>query len=984
MRRWNAVARVSDLVRSKEGAIASDEGTPALRFAVLGPLRAWCGDEPVGLGPVRQQAVLAALLLNRNAVRTADELLGAIWGKEPPASGSNVVSVYLYRLRAAFRAAGATDDVIRRHGAGYQITASAYLDAAEFDGLVDRATAALAADRQVDAEAALTSATALLDGEPLAGLPGGHAAAERQRLLDRGLTAWRRLADLWIRSGRHSAAIDALSALIAEHPYDEPSVALLMRARYGGGWVADALQDYRNLRDRMVRGLGVEPGHELRALHQAVLREDDVTIGLGERIAPPVRRGAGRVELPPDNVRLEGRADQISALTEHLSPRADGAPHLVAVDGIAGVGKSALVVYLAHQLRPAYPDGALFLDLHGHTAGRSPLGPADALGRLLRTIGVADRDVPDDVDERAAVWRAATADAQLLVVLDNAASAEQVRPLLPGGGGNRVLVTSRTRLVDLDVDHQVTLDALGDDAATALLSRLIGAVRAEAEPGAVRDVVRACGGLPLALRIVAARMRSRPAWTFAYLASRLADGNRRLSELAVGDRSIEAAFALSYSRLPAAEQRIFRLLGEIPGIAPDQYCVAALADVAPPEAGQLLERVVDAGLLDVAAIDRYRLHDLATDYARRLAESAPEPGALERVLDHYQRATRRSRVLLTGEPDPEPDDRGGFPFTDAESAADWLTGCRVTLLELVEHAARTGHLAAAGRITSAIVDPYTMRTWFSDARRMHECVLAAETDPRRTAPLWTSLANVHGMRGAYQQARDCFEKALTGYRALDDEEGQTRALGGLGAAARSLGRHDEAAGYLTRALGVAEDLGYDRLRILMLSNLGMLHGQMRRHDVALEQLRAAAVLAAELNDPRMRTMTVCALGEQLCRVGATQEAGEVLAEALDLAQRTGDVLIRGFALTHLGTVAEQSGDLDTAIARHLAALDAVDADAVETTIEIRNHLGDAYLAAGRPSDARKQFLAAVELTESAPSPVARARALRGLARCGPQ
>jgi len=494
--------------------------------------------------------------------------------------------------------------------------------------------------------------------------------------------------------------------------------------------------------------------------------------------------------------------------------------------------------------------------------------------------------------------------------------------------------------------------------------RLVDDTRAAAEPAEVLAVARLCGGLPLAVRIVAARMRSRPQWTFAHLGRRLAE--RRLRELADGPRSIEAAFSLSYQRLPDAEQRVFRLLGEIPGMALDPHCVAALAGVPAAEASELLENIVDASLLDLVALDRYRLHDLATDYARRLASDTPDPHALDRVLAYYEAAAEDARQHVSG-------------TGDVTEANAWLTENRVALVELVEYAVANDRLAAAARLAAAVSEPFTMHAWFSDARRIHECVLAA--GPADDAPLWMNLAHVHGMRGAYQQAWDCFVQAENGFTLAHDEKGVTRALAGLGAAARALGRDREAAGYLERALAEADRLGYPTPKFTVLPNLAMVHEQNGRYDLALEHARTAVELAAEIGDNRRHCSMLGLLGQMLRDSGDLAEAAQVLTDTVELARRTGNVRVHAQALVELGAVSSRQGDPDTAIRHQLAALDMVDADALETMIMLRTHLGEAYLAAARPDQAAKEFATVVKLTDRAPNPVARTRALAGLARC---
>ncbi|MFF5259881.1 BTAD domain-containing putative transcriptional regulator [Actinomadura viridis] len=629
----------------------TDPSPRLFRFAVLGPLRAWRGGDQLDLGPIRQQALLAALLLRPDLPVSRRELLDGVWGTEPPGSGSKIVPVYVHRLRRCLGTLGEGphDSVIGRDRGGYRfVGGGARVDAMRLDRL---AAEAATAGRSGDLEAAVKAyarALGLFQGEPLAGLPGPFAEAERLRLEERRLTLLQEKAECQLRLGRHVEAAAELHALTATHQHSEPLAALLMRALYGSGRQADALAVYAQLRRRLVDDLGVEPGERLRRVHQAVLRADDETLGLvprrepaganrepaaprhepagadGEpaaadrdraripRTAPQARRVPD--ELPADAGEIVGRDEELALLTGGAG---GAAVTVAAVDGVAGAGKTALAVRAARSMCGGHPDGCLFVALHGHSERRDAVSPERVLRRLLRAIGVQDSS--DDLDELVAFWRSATAGLRLLLVLDDAAGADQVRPLLPAGAGSRVLVTSRHRLVGLDVDRRVSLGPLAPEAAEALLARIVGGRRAEAERDAVRELARLCDRLPLALRIAGARIQSRPAWTIGHLAHRMADDDRRLEELTAEDRSVEAAFRLSYLRLPAAERHAFRALGRAPAVEIGHRTLAATLGWAAHRAERALENLVDASLVQQPSAHRYLLNGLVALYARRLA-----------------------------------------------------------------------------------------------------------------------------------------------------------------------------------------------------------------------------------------------------------------------------------------------------------------------------------------------------------------------------
>jgi hypothetical protein len=410
--------------------------------------------------------------------------------------------------------------------------------------------------------------------------------------------------------------------------------------------------------------------------------------------SPAERPGlaAGRSDLPRDVSHFTGRAGELRRLLDDVDDKTC-AP-VFAIDGMAGVGKTALAVHAAHRLGVRYPDGRLFLDLHGHTPGHEPLTSEAALEKLLRATGVHGAELPDDPDERAALWRARSAGRRLLLVLDNAADAAQVGPLLPGTPGCRVLITSRRRLVELDATATISLDVPPPDEALALFTRVIGDSRARAEPAAAREVLSLCGRLPLAIGMVAARLRSRPAWTVRHLSRRLHE--ERLAEIVTG---VAAAFSMSYEHLAPDQRRLFRLLGMHPGTDFDVHLVAALLMTDLNEAERLLEQLVDLHLLQQPRPGRYRFHDLLRQHARATAR-IEEPvvshhESLHRILDYFLFTAAHAWCRLAPGQRQLPLDIAHPPayvppFEDHPRAVVWWDAEAANLAAVIDHAAEHG------------------------------------------------------------------------------------------------------------------------------------------------------------------------------------------------------------------------------------------------------------------------------------------------------
>jgi DNA-binding SARP family transcriptional activator len=597
-----------------------------MEFRILGPVEVWDGAQRLDLGGSKPHALLAVMLLHANQVVSTEHLIDQLWGEAPPATARNLVQGYVSRLRQALHRRGGseTDQVLVTGPSGYLLRVGPdELDLDRFQALtLDARRATLDGDLEGAAERWCT-ALGLWRGPALAG--AASEALQRTmvpRLEEARLVALEERLEVELGLGRHAQLVGELEALVASHRDRERLCRQLMVALYRSGRRVRALAVYRRTRQALAEELGLEPGPALQELERAIL--------LGDPALEPVLPAAegtprwptlppGPCQLPPDVDDFTGRESAVAEVQHLLEGERATAIVISAIAGKAGVGKTALAVRLAHQLRPHFPDGQLYVDLRGAEA--QALDPAEVLAGFLRALGVEGALIAEGLEERVRQYRSRLGDRRVLVVLDNAAAEAQVRPLLPASPGCATLVTSRARLSGLEAAHPMTLDVLEADQAVALLAKLAGPGRVAAEPGAAAAIVRLCGWLPLAVRIAGARLASRPHWRLALLAERLGDEWRRLDELKAGDLEVRASVALSYHGRNQEERRLFRLLGLLVAPSFPAWAAAALLGVEAAEAEGLLERLVDAQLVEAAGHDqagqlRYRLHDLLRLFAR--------------------------------------------------------------------------------------------------------------------------------------------------------------------------------------------------------------------------------------------------------------------------------------------------------------------------------------------------------------------------------
>ncbi|MEU3075622.1 AfsR/SARP family transcriptional regulator [Streptomyces laurentii] len=649
-----------------------------LRFALLGPVRAWCDGAPVDLGQPRSHEVLAVLLAAAGRAVSLPLLVDAVWDEgDRPARAEHAVRTHVWRLRRAL-ARHTTEPALVTVGDGYALRAPAgAVDLWAFERAQARAeeirTAGGTAEQARDV---LAGALDLWTGEPLAGLHGPHARSLRVHLqrVRRSLLEARLGLDAEL-GDRPDLAAEA-GVWVMEFPASEPLRAVQMLALFRSGRQAEALGVLEDTR----RYLGTAPGAELTALHLRILRSDPGlrrpdTTGPGPRT--PGSGGAFPSPVPG----FTGRDEQLRALTAMLTRPDATAVVVSAVNGMAGVGKTALAVQAAQGLGgAAFPEGRLYVDLRG--ADAEPLEPHRVLEGFLRELGIADEDVPEDADERVALYRTLLADRRMLLLLDNAASSEQLRPLIPGAADCAVLVTSRAWLPGLAGAHHLRLDVMPPEEALGLLRQTVGDRAVDAEPEAAVALVAACGHLPLALRIVASRLAAEPGRPLSDMVRRLADERGRLDELRTGDAAVDAAFELSYTTLTPEQAGAFRLLSvpEIPDLALPS--AAALLGIGTDEAEELLESLVELNLLESHHLGRYQFHDLVRAFARVQSARQDSPGTTTRALAgllDFCLATARTADAVAHS--AEPDERTlidiapaspGLSFATAQEATDWM------------------------------------------------------------------------------------------------------------------------------------------------------------------------------------------------------------------------------------------------------------------------------------------------------------------------
>jgi DNA-binding SARP family transcriptional activator len=927
-----------------------------MKFRLLGPLEVRVGDDWKGIGAPKWRSVLAALLINAGQIVSAETLINEVWGDAPPAKAVNLISIYVLRLR---RLLGDPDSsLLVTRAPGYQLRVAATdTDALLFEAMVRDGRQVFGSGDAQGAARQLTEALALWYGRPLADVratPLVEAEAERLAELRLGALELRIAAEL--ACGDHDQAVPEIRRLLADHPLREGLWLQLMRALDGAGRHAEALEVYGQARSVISAQLGVDPGAELRQLHAELLAKDRTglrgTISAGTVAAGPRKTAAGQsraaaddaaaaprpargvrpaapvpAQLPADVTDFTGRDEQVKRLCDLLAgPGASngtGAVRVAVVAGAGGLGKTSLAVHAAHRVRRKFPGGQLYVDLLGATS--TPLSPGDVLARFLRDLGVDGRQIPVDDDERAGRYRTELASRRMLVVLDNARDAAQVRPLLPGSSSSAVLVTTRSQMPDLASTRLVDLNVFDDDEALTLFAKAVGDDRASAEPQATAELLEACAGLPLAIRICAARLATRSGWSIQSMASRLRDEHHRLDELRAGDLAVRASFQVSFASLATtaepdgiAPADAFRLLGLWPG--PSISAVAAAALFGTPEYGaaNALETLVDTHLLESTGPDRYKFHDLLRVYAsERAVADLPGPEratATGRLLRWYLRTVdaaatavspHRYNVPLDGAEQDQP----ALGFSGVDEALGWYDSERVNVVAATRQASASGLHEVAWRLPAPLFSLVNRRGNWADCIATHQIALeSARQAGNRQGEAWVlnNLGEVLVLTRS-TEGIGYLERALAVRREIGDRLGEAQAANNLADAYQRLGRTAEAPDLLRRALDLNRETGNSYGEGVTLGNLGAVLLDLDRAQEAIDYLQQARRVFAEIEYVDGLGYVLHILGRCYSSLCREADAMTCLQQALASHRATGNRHRQAATLKSLGAAQSRAG-----------------------------------------------------------------------------
>jgi DNA-binding SARP family transcriptional activator len=888
-------------------------------FALLGPVRGWLDGDELELGSPDQRAVLACLLLWDGRPAMADELIDAIWGDDAPRSVYGVLRTYVYRLRRLFSEMPDGVPLIQSVSGGYVLPAAGEsVDARVLEERVRRGRRARREGDPARAAALLSEGLDLWQGTPLAGIRGPYADRQRLRLEQLRDEAREELFAADVDRGAHLEVIPALVQAVADSPVRERLRELLMLALYRAGRQAEALDVYQEAYRVLDEELGIAPGAALRELHGAILRAA-VPDGPAEGAAGGAV--AART-LPRDVASFTGRQRELEQLSV-AAAEGGGVVAIHAIGGMAGVGKTAFAVHVAHRLTDRFPGGQIFLPLHGHTPGQRPVDPEDALASLLLTAGVASAQIPPGRQARMALWRDRLAGRQLLLVLDDAVDSAQVEPLLPGAGGSLVLVTSRRRLSALDGATAVTLDALPPGEAAGLLVRLAGRAGLRPDQPGVAELAGLCGYLPLAIGMVARQLHHHPAWSVAGRAAELTAAQDRLELLATENLSVAAAFDLSYADLTGEQRRLFRRLGLHPGAEFDAYAAAALDGTGLAQARRGLEALYDQYLLAEPAPGRYRMHDLIREHARALAvrDDPEEDGerALARLLDYYQRAAARADARIDRQARPGRAVAGraaDLPeLNDREEALAWARPERASLIACLDLVTAAGQPARVIALTAGLAGLMRRDGPWADAVTRHETAIEAAAllgDRLGQANALRDLGTVRRLMHDYPAAVHAQERALDLYRDLGDRLGQAGALSELAIVRRLTAEYPESVQLVTRALDLYRAIG-DRLgQADALAELGIMRRLTGDYPAAGQAQEEALGIFRDLGDRTGQAGSLSELGAVRRLMNDYPGARWAQEDALGIFRAIGHRMGEANVLRELGTVRRLMNDYPAA------------------------------------------------------------------------
>jgi DNA-binding SARP family transcriptional activator len=897
-----------------------------MEFRVLGPIELWSAGQERDLGPTRVRGVLAVLLLTPRTIVPAEALIDRLWDTRPPPKARESLSVYIARLRASLRQA--LGDGVRLAGRdrGYVLDVDPEaVDVYQFRRLRRQADALTESGDYDHAALLLREADRLWRGPALAGIRGDWVARMRDSLEEERRAAILKRVECELELGRHDDLVGELSHLLAQYPLDETFIAHQMAALYGSGRQGEALSLYRDTRSRLIDEQGTEPGPTLSELHQRILRGDpQLAVRLTDR---RLGRDSGPDTLPPETVELVGRSEELGLLTgEH-----GDTPRVGVIEGMPGVGKTALALHAARIVAGQYPDGIFYLNFHTHDPGRPSLGAAEALHRLLRMMTAPTTPIPDAIGERAALWRAQLSRRRAVVILDDAARHDQIRPLLPVAGRCLILITTRRRLPDLEGARALTLDVLSIEDAITLFRRMAGEGRAQDEDE-VATAVRLCGRLPLAIQLTAGRLAQDYPPRLADLIEELSQSPARLGGPGTASPELMSAFDLSYRALEPDHQRLFRQLGVSPCAHVSLQAAAALGGGTLAEAEKALAALLDHHLLARAPAGQFRFQDLIRGYAAvRAAREDPEPEqrqAASRLLDYYlYTADKADRVLLpfrrrmpvsvTHPPAASP------ALGTQEDAAAWLESEWRNILQAAQHAGRHEWKQKCADLIHVLAGFVEIRAYWDEAIAAHTLALQAcrdLADPARIAQASLELSEVSQQTGRHEATLPLAEDAAAIYRSLADRRGEAEALDQIGMAHQRAARSREALAYFHEARILYRDTADQRGVANTLSHSGIACWHLGHYPDAMAHLRDALSLYRDAEDRRGEAKTLNNLGRMQLYLGYHRDALECYQKSLEIFSELGVAQSEAIVHHNIGSVYDYKGSYEEGLAAYRRAL----------------------------------------------------------------
>jgi DNA-binding SARP family transcriptional activator len=944
-----------------------------LRFNILGALEVWSNGNRLRLSGVIRERVLCTLLLDHGKVLPVSRLVAAVWPEDPPRTASHQVRKAVSDLR---RLVSGGDKILVTDGHGYRaVVADAQLDLAEFWSLLRQAKSVAEAGHRGQAITALRRALGLWRGPILSGEGGMVIEAAAITITERRLDAFERFTALRLEAGESADLVGELREYVSQFPLRESLRVQLITALWRLGRQAEALEEYARVRQLLEEELGTDPGPELVRTYEAMLRQSPELLPPGQAdpavaiTAPATRPTPLTIEcprsLPYDLPDFTGRHQQVDEILAHAPKSAEDTTRVVAIDGMGGCGKTALAVHSAHLLSAEFPDAQIYVNLHGYTPDKQAVTVGAALQEALQLLGVPGDRIPEDVAGRATVWQSALARKRILVLVDNAGDAVAVRHLIPASTGCLVLVTSRSRLVELDGAAWISIGPMSPEESANLMRVALGEQRVTSEPEATAELVRLCGHLPLALRIAGARLRNRPAWTVRYLAGRLRDETRWLDELSAGGRSVAGTITLSYESLDNQCRAGFEILAMHPGDTMDVYSAAALLGTSVTEAEGVLEALLDTHLLEQPELGLYAFHDLVRGVAHKLRRE-PAPEAIERLLDYYMTVTRAAcDALFPGRADVATEIRGhtaGIPeIRAARHAKAWFAREHKGLVAVVTMARRHEHdrhalflardagfyLDASGymeefrQVCEVAVDRgrrlgnpsllalmlvnLSIACWKLgetaqgvDAAREALVISTRIGDQKIEAASNITLGRFKTLLGEFPDAVVHIERAIF----LERLRGALRAptLTALSAVYEGWGRHHEAAQAASHACEVANQPGRSWNEWVALTDLASAHAGLDEYAEAERCLARARQLCDDASEEPGLVAEMLALSAYVShRLAKEEQSADYAERALSLISVTSSPARRVRALNTIGRLHARKGEHASALDMHTRA-----------------------------------------------------------------